>query len=217
MNKDLVKYYKDRAMEYEKIYAKPERQEDLKEASALLQELFRGNAVLEIACGTGYWTEQIAKTANSVIATDINDAVIEISKQKDYGNANVSFEVADIYKLGAAKKNESLFGGFIWSHIPLQGLDRFIDTVNNLVTPGGLVVMMDNMYVEGSNHLITQTDEQGNTYQMRKLEDGTTHLVLKNFPSETYLKEKLKGKATDIKVINLPYYWILTYKTLNNE
>ena len=217
MNKDLVKYYKDRAKEYEKIYAKPERQEDLKQASALLQELFKDKAVLEITCGTGYWTEQIAKTATSLIATDINDAVIEIAKQKDYGNANVSFEVADIYKLDVTKKHESLFGGFIWSHIPLQELDRFIDTVNNLVTRGGLVVMMDSMYVEGSNLPVSQTDEHGNTYQTRKLDDGTSHLVLKNFPSESFLKDKLKDKATDIKVINLPYYWILTYKTLNNE
>lgn len=217
MNKDLIKYYHDRAKEYEKIYAKPERQDDLKEASTILRDLFTGKQVFEIACGTGYWTEQISKTATSILATDINKAVIEIAQQKDYGSTNVSFEVADIYKLEAAKKHESLFGGFIWSHIPLQELDKFINTVNGLAMPGGLVVMMDSIYVEGSNHPVTQTDEYDNTYQTRKLEDGTPHLVLKNFPSETYLKEKLNSKATDIKVINLPYYWILTYKTLNNE
>lgn len=217
MNKDLIKYYHDRAKEYEKIYAKPERQGDLKEASTILSNLFAAKQVLEIACGTGYWTEQMAKTATSILATDINEAVIEIARQKDYGGAQVNFEVADIYKMNDAKKYESLFGGFIWSHIPLQELNRFIDTVNKLVTPGGLVVMMDSIYVEGSNLPVTQTDKHGNTYQTRKLEDGTPHLVLKNFPIETFLKEVVKGKATDIQVISLPYYWILIYKTLNNE
>jgi hypothetical protein len=37
MNKDLVEYYKERAKEYELIYAKPERQEDLKKAAEILQ------------------------------------------------------------------------------------------------------------------------------------------------------------------------------------
>lgn len=43
MNTDLVLYYKDRAEEYEKIYSKPERQEDLKSAATILQEILPTN------------------------------------------------------------------------------------------------------------------------------------------------------------------------------
>jgi 2-polyprenyl-3-methyl-5-hydroxy-6-metoxy-1,4-benzoquinol methylase len=213
MNKDLISYYKDRAKEYEKVYLKPERQDELKSAMTLLQNIFADKTVYEIACGTGFWTEKIAQTATSIFATDINKAVIEIAQQKQYQKNNVTFGLEDIFRLSSNNKYESIFGGFIWSHIKLQDLDKFIDSINNLTLPGGTVVFMDNNFVKESNHPITNTDEDGNTFQTRKLDDGTTHLVLKNFPTESFLRTKLTDIATDFKFINLKYYWVLTYKT----
>lgn len=217
MNTDLVSYYKDRAKEYEKIYSKPERQEDLKSAITILQEIFDNKEVLEIACGTGYWTEKIAVKAKSIFATDINETVIDIAKQKDFPNTQVSFELADIYNFPDHNKFESLFGGFIWSHILLQDLDKFLLKVNSLVTPGGTVVFMDNNFVEGSNHPITKKDEEGNSFQTRKLEDNTSHLVLKNFPSEIFLRHKIKDISSELKFFNLDYYWIICYTTKTNN
>lgn len=213
MNTSLVSYYKDRAEEYERIYLKPERQSDLLDATKILQDIFTNKQVLEIACGTGYWTERIAESASSIFATDINEAVIDIAKAKSYSNNNVEFGLADIYTHSDKHKYQSLFGGFIWSHILLQDLDQFISKVNNLVVPGGTIVFMDNNFIEGSNHPITHIDEQGNTFQTRKLEDETKHLVLKNFPKEAYLRQNLTSKAIEIKLINLTYFWILSYKT----
>ncbi len=217
MNTDIVSYYKDRAKEYEKIYSKPERQEDFKSATTILQEIFAYKQVLEIACGTGYWTEKIAATATSIFATDINETVIDIAKKKYFFNKQVSFELADIYNFPDHNKFESLFGGFIWSHILLQDLDKFISTVNSLVSPGGTVVFMDNNYVEGSNHPITKEDEHDNTFQTRKLEDNTTHLVLKNFPTEIFLQHKLKDISGEFKFFKLTYYWIICYTTKTNH
>jgi 2-polyprenyl-3-methyl-5-hydroxy-6-metoxy-1,4-benzoquinol methylase len=213
MNTDLIAYYKDRAKEYEKIYLKPERQDEIKSATTLLQNIFADKNVFEIACGTGFWTEKIAQTATSVFATDINQSVIEIAQQKQYPKNNVTIELKDIFNLSGNKKYENLFGGFIWSHIKLQDLNTFLDHVNNSTLPGSTVVFMDNNFVEGSNHPITNTDENGNTFQTRKLDDGTTHLVLKNFPMENFLRLKLADIATDFNLINFKFYWILIYKT----
>jgi 2-polyprenyl-3-methyl-5-hydroxy-6-metoxy-1,4-benzoquinol methylase len=213
MNTDLIAYYKDRAKEYENIYLKPERQDEIKTSTTLLQNLFANQSVFEIACGTGFWTQKIAETATSVFATDINKSVIEVAEQKTYSKNNVTFDLADIFELSIKTKYESLFGGFIWSHIKLQDLDQFMEAIHNSILPGSPVVFMDNNFVEASNHPITNTDLDGNTFQTRKLADGTTHLVLKNFPSEDFLQNKLVDMATDVKFINLKYYWILTYKT----
>lgn len=209
MNKDLVTYYKDRANEYEKIYALPERQEDLAAATALLKDLFRDKEVFEIACGTGYWTERIAETARSIFATDINQNVIELAEKKKYPANKVTFAVADLFEYRPPKKYETLFAGFIWSHIPLQDLDRFVRISTNFVAPGGMLVLMDNNYVPESNRPITHRDEWGNTYQARTLDDGSAHLVLKNFPIEEFLWEKWKNTAARVEFYNLKYYWIL--------
>lgn len=212
MSTDLIKYYSERAKEYESIYAKPERQEDLQQAAQILKSLFNKKQVLEIACGTGFWTAFIAQSASSVLATDINLSVIEIARAKKINNPNLVFEVQDIYKLSPISPYESLFAGFIWSHILSQDLERFYRTIHAFVKPGGLIVLMDNRYVEGSNHPITETDEKGNTYQTRKLNDGSVHKVLKNFPTENGLLAGIESIGTDIHVINLKYFWILSYR-----
>jgi SAM-dependent methyltransferase len=190
MNQDLILYYKERAQEYEQIYTKPERQCDLSSAEDILQNLFSEKDILEIACGTGYWTDKIAKTAKSIYASDVNEAVIEIARQKDLGDT-VRFAVADLYNIEIKERYEGLFGGFIWSHILHQDLDRFLEIIDEILPKDGLIVFMDNKFVEGSNTPITSTDQFGNTYQLRKLENGKTYSVLKNFPNKDFIIEKL--------------------------
>lgn len=210
---DIVTYYKERAQEYEDIYHKPERQDELKKITEILQKLFSGKHLLEIACGTGYWAEKISATAKSIIATDVNDSVLEIAKSKSYPKNNVEFQKQDLFLYKPETKFESLFGGFIWSHIKLQELDSFILKINSMVKDKGIIVFADNNYVEGSSQPITDTDEAGNTYQTRKLKDGRLYKVIKNFPAEEFILNKLEGKAEEINFINLKYYWLLSYKS----
>jgi 2-polyprenyl-3-methyl-5-hydroxy-6-metoxy-1,4-benzoquinol methylase len=214
MNRDLISYYRQRANEYEKVYSKPERQSELLFIEQNLQDIFRNKSVIEIACGTGYWTEKISKSAASIVASDINESVIEIAKSKHYSPASVNFQIADLFQFNETNKYESLFGGFIWSHINLPDLNRFIKCTNRLVESGGMVVFIDNNYVEGSSQPITETDDIGNTFQMRTLEDGTTHRVLKNFPKEEQIQQALGTVASEINFVGMQYYWILKYKAL---
>ncbi|MBC5993873.1 class I SAM-dependent methyltransferase [Pontibacter cellulosilyticus] len=213
MNTDIVLYYKERAREYEQVYQKPERQGELQQLTKLLQDIFRDKTVFEVACGTGYWTERIAETAHFILATDINEAVLDIARAKEYPNENVSYKQADLFTLNQQAKYESLFGGFIWSHIKLQELPTFLRIINSSVNPGGTVVMVDNNYVADSSLPLARTDEQGNTYQNRTLSNGSTHEVLKNFPIEGQLRQLLQGIATDIELTNFTHYWVITYKT----
>lgn len=214
MNKDIVEYYSKRANEYELIYKFPERQDDLDKIHSLLKDEFKNHNVLDIACGTGYWTEKIAAAANSVLAVDINPEVIEVAQSKNYPFNNVEFLVSDIYMLETDKNFNALFGGFIWSHIPLEKLSVFIDNMHNKLKRGSKVIFIDNLFIEGYSTPIHNTDLIGNTYQLRKLLDGTEHLVLKNFPSKEKTTELLKNNSVNIELIHLKYYWILKYLTI---
>jgi ubiquinone/menaquinone biosynthesis C-methylase UbiE len=219
MNDNLVSYYNDRAREYEKVYLNPDEQDDLLTATKLFQDLFAGKSVLEIACGTGYWTERIAKTAVSIRATDVNESVVAVAGEKQMPG-NVTFAVADMYGFTPDEQFDGVFGGFIWSHILLQDLDGFLEKVGSFLKPNGTLVFIDGNPVEGTNHdlkNITKTDEYGNTFQTRKLENGETHLVLKTFPTRDFLVKTLSEIAADIDFIELEYYWIVSCKLAERE
>jgi len=210
--RNLPDYYARRAGEYEKIFAKPERQPDLACLRTLLPGAVAGRDVLEVACGTGYWTPLISGSARSILATDINEEVLEIARHKTYPNHNVAFQIADAYTLANVTGCFSAgFAGFWWSHIPKQRLSHFLDCFHSKLCPGALVVFLDNNYVEGSSTPIARRDSDGNTFQKRKLEDGAEFEVLKNFPPETELYASVNSRADDVEVTQFKYYWCLRY------
>ncbi len=215
MNKDLIAYYRKRAAEYEKVYSNPDEQDDLRTAEDLFCGLFAGKSVLEIACGTGWWTERIARVAKSVLATDVNESVIDIARQKNLPG-NVELQVADMFEFAPAERFDAVFCGFIWSHILLQDLHRFIERIGKFIKPGGPIVFIDGNPVEGTKHALKElasTDGFGNTYQLRRLADESEHLVLKNFPTSEFVGNMLSQVPGTMKFVNLRYYWIAVYET----
>ncbi len=211
---NLKQYYADRAREYEQVYALPERQDDIRTLKTLLPQIFAGQDLLEIACGTGYWTQPLSLTAHSILATDITIEVIEIAKEKSYYGGNVRFQLADALTLTGVSGNFTAgFAGFWWSHILLGELAGFLSAFHATLGPGTLVTFIDNTRA-GTRHPFTHTDPNGNTYQARRLADGREYSVLKNLPTEAELRTHLLGIATDIEYRSLTYYWCLTYRTL---
>lgn len=211
---NLADYYAKRAAEYERIYEKPERQKDLATLRSLLQEPLKGRDVLEAACGTGYWTQVAANTARSIFATDVNDEVLQIARAKDFGDAKVTLEKRDAFDLAGIPANfDAGLAVFWWSHLKKSQVRDFLLHFHNRLAPGALVVFIDNNYVPGSSTPISRTDQEGNTYQQRTLDNGNKYEMLKNFPSATELRQMLEGLAAEIRIINLAYYWFLSYKT----
>lgn len=213
----LEGYYAERAAEYESIYEKPERQADLAQLKSGLPVLFRGERVLEIACGTGYWTPLIAAQAESVLAIDYAEETLAIARAKKYPKPNVRFERGDAYALPAApQKFSACFAGFWWSHVPLARLDAFLQGLQDHLEPRSRVAFLDNRYIEGSSTPLSRQDAEGNTYQQRRLADGSSHEVLKNFPTEQEMRLRLRRFGTDIGFTEYEYYWVATYRIMSS-
>lgn len=211
---DLSTYYERRAPHYDAVYDKPERQADLRRLQELLPPILADRAVLEVAAGTGYWTQYVATAARTVLATDFNPAPLEIAARRNYMRQNVRFQRADAFALDQLDGSfDAAFAGFWWSHLLHSDTSRFLQGLCARLQPASRVVMVDNRYVEGSNRPVSRTDDDGNTYQRRDLPDGSTHEILKNFPAEADLLAAVRPFATDAEVVQLEYYWLLTFTT----
>lgn len=211
---DLEEYYSARAREYDEIYEKPERQHDLKCLRKLVVGELHGLELLEVACGTGYWTELLAPVARSLMAVDINKSVIEIARNRALSAGTVQFILGDAYCLPLRERKFA--GGlavFWWSHVPKNRIPEFLRGFFGRLRPPGAFVFIDNNYVPGSSTPISQTDADGNTYQNRKLRNGNATEVLKNFPTTGELKEQLQPFAAELRIEQLEYYWCAIGKT----
>jgi demethylmenaquinone methyltransferase/2-methoxy-6-polyprenyl-1,4-benzoquinol methylase len=205
-------YYAARAREYERIYAKPERQEDLRILEKEIPAMFAGRSVMEVACGTGYWTQHIARTASRILATDLTEETLQVARSKNLPESQVHFEIADAFDLPAGKGPFSgAFAGFWWSHLRRTEYRGFLASLGRCLAPGAVVILLDNLYVGGSSTPIKRKDASGDTWQERKLDDGTAHEVLKNFPTEGELRAAVEGFGVNCRYSALGYYWIFAF------
>ncbi len=217
MQKDVVQdmqdYYARRAAYYERVYAKPERQADLRAMEAWLPSQFEGRRVLEVACGTGWWTPHGSARCKEWWATDINPQTMAVAQNKTLP-ASVRFATVDAYSLAELGNYtfDAAFAGCWWSHVPLSHLSSWLDTLHARLESGARVVMLDNSYVQTSNLPITRRDEDGNTYQNRVLDDGSVHEVLKNFPTREQAFAALGPRAKSAEWTDYAHYWILSYR-----
>lgn len=205
---NLAGYYAERANEYDAIYLKPERQDDIRRLAAHLAGLFVQRTVLEIACGTGYWTQFFAPSATAVTATDYNQEVLAIAKNRLVMQENVRLRQADAFSLGEVGDGfDAGFAGFWWSHVERDRLGSFLRGLHAKLKPGSRVVFADNRYVEGSSTPISRTDADGNTYQTRRLSDGRQFEVLKNFPNEQAFRRHVEGHGENVRFKEFTYFW----------
>ncbi|MEP6763246.1 MAG: methyltransferase domain-containing protein [Gemmatimonadaceae bacterium] len=98
-------YYAERSLEYERVYTKPERQADLSQLHTGVGECCRGRRVLEVACGTGYWTASAATTAAHITATDATPEVLKVARAKRWNPSRVQFQLIDAYELHVSIAN----------------------------------------------------------------------------------------------------------------
>ena len=211
--RQMLSYYAARATEYDSIYLKPERQADLRAIESWLPPMFLSASVLEVACGTGYWTQFVARVADRVVAIDTSPETMEIARGR-VPECKVDFRVADAYKLPPELGTfNAAFAGFWFSHVPRARRHEFLSGLHAVLGPGAKVVLLDNLYVEGSSTPIAETDAGGNTYQLRRLKDGSTHRVLKNFPSEAEMHLAIDelGQRGTFNVWE--HYWAFDYVT----
>jgi len=206
----MQQYYRARAIEYDLFYQVPERLSELTLLQAWLIERTRGLTILEVAAGTGYWTEIVAPFAQAITATDLNAETLEIAATRRLGQ-HVILQTADAYSL---PRSTTIFdvgmAHLWWSHVERQKCESFLSHFASRLRPAATLLMIDQLYVEGFTSPLSREDRWGNQYTVRKLKDGSTYEIIKNFPRPGEPEEFFKKMCKNINVLRLQHFWALS-------
>lgn len=214
---DMQTYYARRAREYERIYHRPALREEYATLFRWIGEALRDLDVLEIACGTGYWTRPLSEISWSMLATDAVTEVLDVARAKRYPRGNVRFLQLDAFELPGADLGRATFpaalAAFWWSHLTLDRRTTFLAALHTRLASGATVVLADNLHVEGVSTPLSRRDDAGNTYQVRGLDDGTSFEIVKNYPTREELDALIEPWGVQIEHKTLKHFWFVSYRT----
>ena len=206
----VAEYYEKMAEQYDAVYDQPEREDDLDEICDEVAEAVSGHIVLEVGCGTGFWTEIAAESALSIVATDINQNLIDLARTRDLSGDQVTFRVADAYNLpDDLGEFTAILAGSWWSHVARADQEKLLAHWRDRFGKDILIVLVDDTYVEGTSDTVARTDLEGNTFQIKTAPDGMRYEIPKNYPSDSALRKKLASSVREIKIVRLEHFWML--------
>lgn len=205
-------YYRARAAEYDEFYEIPERQDDLVRLQGWLVERTNGRNILEVASGTGHWTEIAAQVAAAITATDYNQETLALAARRSLG-PHVTLLTADAYSL---PEFDSMFdvgmAHLWWSHVGKQRRHEFLSHFVSRLQTDASILMIDQTFVDGICSPISGEDEWGNLLAVRKLKSGAIYEIIKNYPSSEELTESLAPFSDNIEIMLLDHFWALSAK-----
>ena len=213
---EMMSYYRARAAEYDQWFYRQGRYDhgpqanaqwtaEAAEVAAALEEFdLRGN-ILELACGTGIWTQQLLKRASTITAVDASPEMIEINRCK-VASDRVTYIQADLFNWKPSDQFDGVFFGFWLSHVPRERLVAFWQMVAASLKPEGKLFFVDSLQSPTSTAL--NHEPPAGDVQTRKLNDGRELRVVKIFHKNSDIERDATSAGLRVAVRKTAEYFI---------
>lgn len=211
--KQQIDYYRTRASEYDEWFLRKGKYDrglrlntlwfaEVEEVKKELKQFNPKGNVLELACGTGWWTEELTTYADHITAVDVAPEVIEINRGK-VQNKKVTYTQADIFNWKPDSKYDVVFFSFWISHIPPERFASFWNFVRSALTPNGRVFFLDNL----KSATQKETDYQATT-SIRTVKSGEQFTIVKIFYKPKELEHRLENLGWQVTVKHTANYFL---------
>ena len=164
--------------------------------------------VLEMACGTGIWTQELVKMSDQVTALDASPEMIKINQAKVQSD-KVRYEQVDLFSWQPQQQYDMVFFGFWISHVPDDKLSAFLTTVNRVLKTGGRLFFIDSFKTSTGTSKLQSVDTV-NDIQKRVLNDGRKFEIIKIYYDPETLTQVLQKHGFDTTVQKTSNYFIYT-------
>ncbi|MDZ7959220.1 MAG: class I SAM-dependent methyltransferase [Aulosira sp. DedQUE10] len=218
-----IAYYRARANEYDQWFYRLGRYNRGDELNQLwfkevdvvkqaLHQIRQAEEILELASGTGIWTQELLKIGKKITAIDSSEEVLEINRSK-LNSPNVEYHQIDLFAWEPDAEYDLVFFSFWLSHVPPELLESFLLKVYKSVRVGGQVFIVDSRFEltsTANNHIL---NDDGSIYKSRKLNDGQEFQIVKVFyqPDELQMHLAQVGFKADVKLTE--HYFICANAT----
>jgi 2-polyprenyl-3-methyl-5-hydroxy-6-metoxy-1,4-benzoquinol methylase len=208
---EQVRYYRARAGEYDDGWYRRGRYDrgadanarwfaDADAAADALRHFAPAGSVLELACGTGLWTERLHDHADHVHALDASPEVIERARARLGAEARVQFERADVFAWEPQRAYDVCFFAFWLSHVPDERFDAFWEKVRRALAPGGRVFFLDSAPSEHASAADHKLQPRGEQTMLRRLADGSEYRIVKHWFRPAELRERIAALGWRVEV-----------------
>ena len=197
---DQIAYYRARASEYDQWFFRQGRFDhgaefnkkwfaDVATVANGLDAFAPKGDVLELACGTGLWTERLLSHATALTALDAAPEVLALNQER-IRDDRVRYIQHDIFSWTPDRRYDVVYFSFWLSHVPPECFAPFWDLVRRCLAPEGRAFFVDSLYeptTTASNHTLLGRES---TIQDRKLNDGRQFRIVKVYyePEELALQ-----------------------------
>jgi demethylmenaquinone methyltransferase/2-methoxy-6-polyprenyl-1,4-benzoquinol methylase len=184
-------FYRARAPEYDEWWQRRGRYDrgselaeewdrQVAQVAAALDTFDAAGDVLEMAGGTGWWTQRLARTARHLTVLDSSPETLNLNRDR-VERADVEYVVADVFTWQPPRTYDVVFFSFWLSHVPRSRFRAFWALVRSCLAPGGRVFFIDN---RNDPNLIGETKDPyvvhyGPDLHVRRLYDGSQYRVVK--------------------------------------
>jgi hypothetical protein len=99
---------------------------------------------------------------------------------------------------------------FCWSRLKREEQDGFLAKLRKAAGKDALLVLLDDVYVEGTSNPVARTDAHGTTYEVVTTDEGQRVERPKSYPTDSALRKRLANAAKEIRIARWEYFWVLT-------
>jgi demethylmenaquinone methyltransferase/2-methoxy-6-polyprenyl-1,4-benzoquinol methylase len=198
-------YYRARAPEYDTWWQRTGRYDRGDEMAAEWQRQVqavedavdrfdaRGD-VLELAGGTGWWTERLARTATKLTVVDASAETLALNRER-VARSDVDYVVADLFAWEPERRYDVVFFSFWLSHVPRARFSAFWALVRRCLVDGGRAFLIDNRHDprrnEGDPYVVRYSPD----LHRRELDDGREFHVVKVMYEPTELQDRVEQEG----------------------
>lgn len=146
--------------------------------------------VLELAGGTGWWSQHLSQTAKTLTVLDSSRETLRINRERV--DRPVSYILADIFGWRPDRRYDTVFFSFWLSHVPRRLFETFWALVGSCLRPEGQAFLIDNRRDPTRTAQDPYVIDEADDIQRRRLSDGSEHRVVKVFYEPDELAERLQ-------------------------